>query len=343
MTDLIKPNKLNQGDTIGVFTPSTPAYILNEELFQNGINNLQRLGFNIKQGHLTKARSTQGYRSSSPQERAEEFMNLIMDSDVKALIPTIGGYNSSSLIPYLNFEQIKSSKKIICGYSDITSLHMAILHYSGLKTFYGPMVMTWFGEYPLGIPENIDSFLTAVTNNSELERNLTPFNRWSNHMRNWENGDWKNISRKWEKHNGWNLLSEGSAHNEIVIANLNTLSGIAGTDFFPNLEDKILIIEEMDIPFPRVERSLRQLSLMGVFEKINGLIFGKPEVINLESAQFSLDDLILEVVGNRSYPIISDFDCSHTVPMITLQQRSKMKINAQNSNIEIKILENYVE
>ena len=79
MTDLIKPHKLNQGDTIGVFTPSTPAYIFNEELFQNGINNLQRLGFNVKQGHLTKSRSTQGYRSASPQERAEEFMNLIMD------------------------------------------------------------------------------------------------------------------------------------------------------------------------------------------------------------------------------------------------------------------------
>ncbi len=59
--------------------------------------------------------------------------------------------------------------------------------------------------------------------------------------------------------------------------------------------------------------------------------------------QFSLDDLILEIVGNRDYPIISDFDCSHTVPMITLQQRSKMKINAQKGSIEIKILENYVE
>ncbi len=343
MTDLIKPHKLNQGDTIGVFTPSTPAYVFNEELFKNGINNLQRLGFKVNQGHLTKARSTQGYRSASPQERAEEFMNLIMDSDVKALIPTIGGYNSSSLIPYLDFEQIRHSKKIICGYSDITSLHMAILHYSGLKTFYGPMVMTWFGEYPHGVPESIDSFLTAVTNNSVKERTLTPFKRWSNHMRNWENGDWKNVPRKWEEHNGWNLLSEGTAQGEIVIANLNTLSGIAGTDFFPDLENKILIIEEMDAPFPRVERSLRQLSLMGVFEKINGLLFGRPEEINLESAQFSLDDLILEIIGNRDYLIISDFDCSHTVPMITLQQRSKMKINAQEGNIEIKILENYVE
>lgn len=48
--DLIKPLKLIKGDTIGIFTPSSPAYCLNEELFLNGIRNLEKLGFKVKLG-----------------------------------------------------------------------------------------------------------------------------------------------------------------------------------------------------------------------------------------------------------------------------------------------------
>ena len=50
MTDLIKPHKLNQGDTIGVFTPSTPAYVFNEELFKDQCSKFtkyQSLCFNL--------------------------------------------------------------------------------------------------------------------------------------------------------------------------------------------------------------------------------------------------------------------------------------------------------
>ena len=45
---ILKAKKLNKGDTIGIFNPSSPAYIINEGLFLNGIKNIEKLDFKIK-------------------------------------------------------------------------------------------------------------------------------------------------------------------------------------------------------------------------------------------------------------------------------------------------------
>ncbi len=340
--NLLKPNKLNPGDTIGIFTPSSPAYKVNEELFLNGIKNLENLGFKVKLGTLTTKKSSQGYRSGTPKERAEEFMDLIRDDEVHALISTIGGSNSSSMIPYLDFDIIREKRKIICGYSDVTSLHLAIIKYSGLKTLYGPALMTWFGEYPDGIEGSVKSFLEAVTITDSKPRELTPFPKWSNHMRDWTNGDWKNKPREWKDNEGWKVLNKGSVKAEIVVANLNTLVSCAGTPYFPDLKGKILLIEEMSAPYSRVERNLRQLQLMGTFDIISGLIWGKPEVEDNQGAPFTLDDLLVEVVGSRTYPIISNFDCSHTVPMHSIGQRSLIELHVNAQNVEFIIHDSFI-
>jgi muramoyltetrapeptide carboxypeptidase LdcA involved in peptidoglycan recycling len=88
----------------------------------------------------------------------------------------------------------------------------------------------------------------------------------------------------------------------MIVANLNTLLTLAGTKFFPDVEGSILVIEDMNAPLSQMERSL------------------KPENYDQQGASFDLEGLIAEVVGNRSYPILSNFDCGHSVPMLTLAQ-----------------------
>ncbi|MCB0421616.1 MAG: LD-carboxypeptidase [Bdellovibrionales bacterium] len=341
--ELVKAKKLKQGDGIGIFTPSSPSYVHNPEMYEVGKRNLAQLGFNVIEGELTQKRASQGYRSGTPKQRAEEFMGLIENPEVQGLMSTIGGSNSSSMIPYLDFKKIRESRKVICGYSDVTSLHLAILKYSRIKTFYGPALMTWFGDYPNGVMESAQFFWEAVTNTSS-PRPLQPFSKWSNHGRDWSNGDWKKIPRNWWDNKGWKVLNSGLIEAPIVVANLNTLMSSAGTPYFPELEGKILLIEEMAAPFSREERSLRQLQLMGVFDKIVGLIFGKPEFPDTEGAPFSLEDLLLEIVGTKSYPIVSQFDCSHTVPMHTIAEETLVTFRAANSyDVDFILKESFVE
>ena len=256
-------------------------------------------------------------------------MALIRNPEVHALIATVGGSNSSSLIPYLDFDEIRANPKIICGYSDVTSLHLSILAYSGLSTFYGPAIVPSFGEWPDVLPETKRSFLDAVQNHSSGKRTLTPPNRWSDHLR-FEPGQWKTEPRAFKENKGWKVLNAGETRGQIVVANLNTLLTSAGTDYFPNLEEKILLIEEMNAPLSIEERNLRHLERIGAFDVIAGLIIGKPEIYDQQQAPFDYDDLILEVVGTeRKYPIISQFDCGHTNPTLTIAELSEVSLFAE--------------
>lgn len=325
---LIRPKGLKLGDTIGIFTPSSPGYRSNEGLFLNGVRNLERLGFNVKLGRLSTNRSSQGYRSAPPKERADELMELITDNEVRCVMSTIGGSNSASLIPYLDFDRIRQERKILCGFSDVTSLHLAFLHYAGLTTVYGPSAMCYFGEWPDGEPESSEWFLDATMRHRAGVREIVLPKRWSNHRRRWNNEDWKTQPRQWETNSGWETLIPGDIEAPILALNLNTLSSAAGTPYWPDLAGKILLLEDMETSLSIAERRLRQLSLIGVFEQIAGLIFSKSEVYNGEGAPFVYTDLIREVVGPRPYPIIANFDCGHTLPMISIPQCSRVRLTA---------------
>jgi muramoyltetrapeptide carboxypeptidase LdcA involved in peptidoglycan recycling len=103
----------------------------------------------------------------------------------------------------------------------------------------------------------------------------------------------------------------------------------AGTNYFPNLEGKILLIEEMNAPLSEEERNLRHLERLGVFDVLRGLIVSKPEVYDQQGAPFDYDNLILEIVGtDRRYPIVTQFDCGHANPMLTLAEMSEVRLSA---------------
>lgn len=335
----ISPKRLKVGGTIGVFTPSLPGYTINPGLFENGLRTLESLGFKIKLGSLTEQRAAEGYRSGSARERAQEFMDLIYDPQVDALMATIGGYNSNSMIPYLDYAAIRSARKPICGYSDVTSLHLAIMKFSGLRTYYGPAVMCWFGDWPSGVEESTKWFLEALSVHDSGARKITAPKSWSNHKRDWLNDDWKNVPRKWLDNPGWRVLQEGIASAPVVAANLNTLTCAAGTKYWPDLKGKILLLEEMEASLMKEERSLRHLSLAGAFEEIAGLIVSKPEVYSTDGVDFSYDDLLMDVVGKCAYPVISNFDCGHTVPMITIPQGVRVELKAESNAVEFQFLE----
>lgn len=326
---LLKPRFLEKGDVIGIFTPSWPGHSVLRDKYLLGLENLREMGFKIKEGSLTVKNTNQGYRSGKPKERAEEFMNLILDTEVKCIISVIGGLNSSSIISYLDFDLIRLNPKIICGYSDVTALHLAVLKMAGIPCFYGPALIPSFGE-PLGFKYTIDSFLRSVTNTGNTPIILEAPAKWSNHFIDATKHGWEQTERIYQSNEGWVTHFEGFAEGPLLPVNLDTLLALAGTKYFPDIEGCILLFEEMQAPLDNLERNLSHLKLLGVFEKIAGLIVSKPENVDKKGAQFSDIDLLLETIGEDiSYPVISNFDCGHTHPMITLQQMMLIRLNAQ--------------
>jgi muramoyltetrapeptide carboxypeptidase len=81
------------------------------------------------------------YVAGDPRTRADDLNSLFADPEVDVVQSLQGGFGSSEIIPFLDFDVIAESPKPFVGYSDITSLHVAIRQRAGFPTFYGPGLM----------------------------------------------------------------------------------------------------------------------------------------------------------------------------------------------------------
>lgn len=341
---LIRPPALLPGDTIGICTPSFPAHVAFRAKYLHGIEELKRLGFHVIEGGLTARATAQGGRSGTPRERADEINALFANSDVRAIITTIGGANSSSLVPHLDFATVRANPKIFCGYSDITSLHLAFMRHAGLGTFYGPAAMPSFGEWPEPPHETVDSFLDATMRHLSGPRELVTPRRWSRHMRDARTEAWRTEPRDWEAHAGWRTVRAGAAEGPALVLNLNTLLANAGTREMPDFDGSVLFIEEMMTTPTRAERAFRHLAALGVFSRLAGLVWSRVEHWSDEGCPIPVEELLIEAIRGElgrepSFPIVTDFDCAHTTPMLTLAQGVRTRLDASGATARVTVLE----
>ena len=92
---------------------------------ENAIKKLKDVGFNSKE--TKNVRNSEKFASSEAKERANEFMQLLDDKDVKAIIAVSGGEILMEMLPFLDFEKIKRCQpKWIQGYSDPSLLNYVI-------------------------------------------------------------------------------------------------------------------------------------------------------------------------------------------------------------------------
>ena len=132
---MIIPERLKIGDMIGVVAPSNPIINENVEEIEKAKEIIEKLGFKVKFSKNLFSNKN-GY-SASAKEKAEDINEMFKDKNVKMVWCAKGGENSNSTFDYLDFEMIKQNPKIICGYSDITSLTNIISEKTGLVTFSG--------------------------------------------------------------------------------------------------------------------------------------------------------------------------------------------------------------
>lgn len=309
VSTLIKPTALRPGDKIGIITPSFPAPNRFPERYERGIAQLRRMGFTVREGSCTYR--TEGYRSASIKDRATEFNDLLRDPDVKAIISTIGGTNSNSLLPYLDYEALRRHPKIIMGYSDVTALLLACYAKTGVTTFYGPAIVPSFGEYETMLADGERYVRNVLCLEREAPYSLDVPREWTEEMLDWMTQDRPKMLRP---NDGWLSLRDGRAQGKLVGGNLNTMSGFLKSEFFPDMEGAILFLEDSFKTMADEERSLSMLKLAGVFDQINGLIIGKYEHFDTLGAPFSFEALLLEVLGDVDFPILTNVDIGHTFP-----------------------------
>ncbi len=217
---MILPKRLKYGDTIGIYSSSSPVTYTSSKRFKRAKLYLEQKGFHILEGSLTGQYDY--YRSGSIKERAEELNNLIRNPNVSCIMSTIGGLNSNSLLPYIDYETFQKNPKIMIGYSDTTALLLGIYAKTGIPTFYGPALVPSFGEFEPFVDCTYKYFADTLITDQHLPYNLSQPLFWSDEFINWE----EKTQEKELRSNNWISVMGGKTTGRIIGGNLNTIQGI---------------------------------------------------------------------------------------------------------------------
>ncbi|MZI93075.1 LD-carboxypeptidase [Vibrio sp. CAIM 722] len=322
------PPKLKAGDTIGFFSPSSPATVFAPNRFARAKAYLENQGFCLKAGNLTG--KDDNYRSGSIHARAEELNQLIRDPEVRCLISTIGGNNSNALLPYIDYEALKQDPKIIIGYSDVTALLLGIYQQTGIVTYYGPALVASFGELPPLVDQTFASFFDLLCRDSQTRYHYEMPKYWTDARIDWET----QVEAKPTNANHWDFLGEGKVSGRIIGGNLNTMAGIWGTPYMPEIQQgDILLIEDSLKGIETVERSFVHLKLSGIFDKVGAIILGKHEGFDHRETYRSPLGVLLEVLDGQKVPIVNGFDSCHTHPMLVTPMGAHMTIDFDEQQV----------
>ncbi len=325
---------LQQNDMIGFFSPSTPITAFCPIRFNRAVSFLEEKGFNVKPGNLTG--KTDGYRSGSIQQRAEELNTLIRDPDVRCIISTIGGNNSNSLLPYVDYDAFKKDPKILIGHSDVTSLLMGVYAQTGITTFYGPALVPSFGELEPYNELTWSYFADICVDDLKLPHTFVRPDYWTQEDIAWESQDRSKNQNK----NEWITCRPGTVQGRLIIGNLNTISCIWASPYMPRIQKgDILFIEDTQKTAAMMERLFSFLNINGVFDRIGGLIMGKHERFEDQGTGKTPYMILEEILGNYDFPFMAEVDCSHTHPMFTMPLGAKIELCATRQRIVLNRLQ----
>ena len=322
--------RLKKGDNIGIFSPSTPITNTVPIRFERAKEFIKQKGFNVVEGELTS--KADFYRSGTIIERAEELNDLLRNPKVQCIMSTIGGMNSNSILPYLDYDAFKNNPKIIIGYSDVTAILLALYAKTGVTTFYGPALVASFGEYPPFVDETYSFFKDVLIDKNRIPYEFPKPKYWTDEFINWSE---QNRTKK-RKNNNWKTIINGKVRGRVIGGNLSTIMGIWGSKYMPDFnEGDILFIEDSLKNAATIERNFSFLKNNGVFDIVKGIILGKHELFNDQKTDREPYQILLEVINNIEIPFIADFDCCHTHPMITLPIGSNIELDATNQKITL--------
>lgn len=332
----MKANRLNDNLTIGVFSSSSPISATVPTRYNRGKEYLKSKGIVVVDGKLFGKQDY--YRSGSIKERADEFNELLYNDDIQVLMAAIGGYNTNSILPYIDYEYLKNHPKIIIGYSDTTALLLGIYAKTGLITFYGPALASSFGEFPPFVDWTFNNFKSVIFDDFTLPYTYKMPSVWTDEFINWSEQD----RGKAEYKNSWVSVIPGICRGRLIGGNLNTMGGIFGTEYMPEIKKgDILFIEDSLKDACTIERSFSMLKLAGVFEKVSGIVLGKHEKFDDNGTGRKPYEILMEVLGDCNIPFLAEFDCCHTHPMFTLPIGCEVELDATNK--QITLLENPLE
>ncbi len=335
-SSVLRPRHLAPGDTVAVLSPSWGGPHSFPHVFNHGLDVLRGWGLEVREYPST--RMSPDLLLRDPALRADDVNRAFGDPSVRAVIASIGGDDSIRLLPYLDKAVIASNPKILMGYSDTTTLLVAARSL-GLVTFHGPSIMSGLSQAEALSPtfsSHVRQMLFEPTNSHTYQ----PYRAYSEGYPTWSDPANVGLVNAPTPDEGWRVLQgSGRVRGELLGGCLEVLDRMRGTWAFPAGEEwtgRLLFFEPSeDKPTPeQVARILRSFGVMGVFDRIAGVLVGRPrdhDAAERTAFEAAITAAVADEFRRPDLPIVANLDFGHTDPqwVLPIGVEAELDVNAR--------------
>ncbi len=312
-SERVKPRAMPNGGVVAVLAPASPAFrrsdILRGQAVWAGAGYRVRVDENVFW--------TDGYLAGAPEARAKALQAAFLDPDVDAIQVAGGGFGSTQLIPFLDFDAIRRHPKPFIGRSDITALHLALDRLAGLTTFYGPGLVSVAA--PNGSKFTEEGLLRAMSQNAPL--GTLPRHPADAFLL---------------------TVTEGRVTGELKGGCLWPMCKAIGTPWAPKLDGAILFIEEVDEPPWSIDAHLTHLLQAGLLNRVAGIVIGR--MVNCDwsperpeyPSNLSLDEVIQRRLGPLGVPCLYGIPVGHEQDTLTIPLGVTATLDATRQTLEVR-------
>jgi muramoyltetrapeptide carboxypeptidase len=308
----VKPPALPEKATIAVVAPSSPPQTRSET--EQATDYFASLGHEVVFG--PNHRKVHGYLAGTDAERAVDLQWALSEPGIDMIHALCGGYGVARLYPLIDWDKL-GEPRIVCGFSDITALHLAVAAHGGWVTFYGP------------------NFLRFTRRKDELTQ---------------ETKDWfhrafqpEPLGRVFEDPENPYVLTVGNgvAEAPLVGGCLTLLASSIGTPFEVDTDGCVLMVEDLNTEIYLIDTALNHLLRAGKLDNVAGFVFGTD--VNLKSqtvpegaeSTLSIEEVLDELIAPLGIPAIANVPVGHGKHMATMPLGANVRLDGDAKTLEV--------
>ena len=242
---------------------------------------------------------TPSYLAADAAARIACFNNAVNDPEVDLIAAVRGGFGSVHILHKIDYDTLRKRNLPVMGYSDITSLHCAMLAKNAGVPIAGSNLMQF--------EEVVKDDLSIASHHLALQNNINP-----------------TVLPAPEIQAGNELAATQKVSGKAYAANLTVLASLCGTEFMPDFSNRILIIEDVNEPVYKLDRLLHQLYLSGVLKDLQALVFGR--FTGGENSPEVPDKLFASFSAKLPCPCYKNFAFGHEFPMIAVNSNHTLTL-----------------
>ncbi|MCK4761379.1 MAG: LD-carboxypeptidase [Candidatus Aminicenantes bacterium] len=292
-----KPGKLKKGDKVGIFVPSSPV---KESYRRKGLEAIRQLGYEPVE--VDDILAKRDFVAKEPEASFADLQGFFDNPEIKAVWAARGGYGAKRLLPFLSGLEIAEAPMVI-GSSDVSYLLWYLLDRFKLVVFYGPMAYSALADDRA----NIDNLVRILS------------------------GDYDGIEVP------GSVLKPGKVKGIVTGGCLSNFVSLIGTPYLPQVEERVLLLEDVGERPYRLDRMIWQIAQAGLFSRIKALLLGQfPGCFKDPEEKENFLQRMTGYFAGHDIPIIYDLPFGHGENIHTLPLGIQVEIDAPWHGVPIR-------